>query len=602
MINLSDEIWARLPMGDLRPRFFVETYVEKLGMETPHFSQARLMNVFSSCAEALIYIDEYDIKQQNGGYILSALDEIEACLSDDPIAKSLFIEMDDIRSELFKSIRGGVFSSKNLHGLRVICKAVLSREEDYSNSLLGRLQKAIVGDADLTKANRVLNDIYKLTDLYITHLLNKGYSPTYLFNRSELFVRLKNYSGRSFGEQFDYVTGRLNSRTGAYDVYFSLRAHKPACLTAIADDPNFKFSAKLPDVISGSNLEKLKKDFSPNVVAVAKIDATDYVTASWRVKDKLDTLLDAVTALELNPKIQVSSNCVTIMRNNNTTHTKIVNINLLIGFLASEGGTYFSNADAPIRNALTKLDEQGREQLGRSLRYLRLARESVSLEQKLLNLWIAIESIFADGENSILSGVLEYVPSFYAVTGLLRRVRYLRDMLARVNIATNQSVRDKVNIKRLDNSLTDADVFRLLRDEEAAEEVFLLLGNREHLKYKIISTFGQLKNNSEIKKRIKKTETDVTRQLRRIYFLRNKITHTGRYANIRPQLITHLLDYLAVSYMAISKSASVSNQINSSSIEDLLGAYKLGVDIVIRRSNTDKELMKIEELTPSPII
>ncbi|MED5525085.1 MAG: hypothetical protein VX447_10070 [Pseudomonadota bacterium] len=117
MKYLPDEKWAKLPIADFRPRFFVETYVEKLSMNTPHFSQSRLMNLFSSCAEALAYIQEYQANEKNGGYILSALDEIDSCLSNDPVAKDFFGYMDEPRAQLFKKIRGGGLQSRPIKSL-----------------------------------------------------------------------------------------------------------------------------------------------------------------------------------------------------------------------------------------------------------------------------------------------------------------------------------------------------------------------------------------------------------------------------------------------------------------------------------------------------
>lgn len=604
MKYLPDEKWAKLPIADFRPRFFVETYIEKLSMNTPHFSQARLMNLFSSCAEALAYIQEYQVNEKNGGYILSALDEIDNCLSNDPIAKDLFGHMDEPRAQLFKKIRGGDFNLGQLNRLSVICRAILSRDEDYSTLLLAALHEALFGQVDLTQKERLTSTIYTLTGLYTTHLLNKGYSPTYLFNRAEMFTRESNYSGKSFQTQFQLITERLRSHTTSFEVYFSLRAHKPSCLLSINDDPDFLFTEAIPDFIQDSDREKLTKDFSPNVIATSLIEATDYVTASWRIKDKLDKLLDAVTALELNPKIQVSAHCVTISRNQNKVHTKTLNINLLLGFLSSEGGTYFSKTNTTIRHALTKLNDQGREQLGRSLRYLRLARESVSLEQKLLNLWISVESLFSDGDSSILSSILEYVPQIYAVSALSRRIGYLRDLLVKGKIAATPLIKNTimVGVETFSVNTTNSHIFNILRDESAAIELFNSLDQKEHLKFKLLSTFKEMKNNQAIVDRVKRSEVDVARQLRRIYFLRNKIAHTGHYANIRPQLVTHLLDYLAVCYLAISTSASKAIDNEAQSIGDLLAAYKMGADVVVSRSKASNPIGEIGELVPVPII
>jgi hypothetical protein len=603
MKYLTDEIWGKLPINDFRPRFFVETFIEKLSIKTPHFYQSRLMNVFSSCTEVLVYIDEYQTNDKNGGYIISSLAEISSCLSADPVAKDLYAYMDNPRTQLFKKISGGDFNPSQLNRLSVLCRAILSREDEYSNLLLKALAKSISGQANLEQKERILSDIYVLTGLYVTHLLNKGYSPTYLFNRSEFFTRINNYSGRSFQEQFNFVTERLRNYTTTYDVYFSLHVDGFTHLFLINDDPDFEFYEDFPGCIKEENLGKLKKEFDPNVIAKATIKATDYVTASWRIKDKFDKLIDALTALEPKLKIQVSSYCVTIQQNKKNVHTKILNINLLINFLSSEGGTYFSSSSTTIRHTLTSLNEQGKEHMSRSLRYFRLARESVSLEQKLLNLWISLESLFSDGETSILVNIEDYIPQIYAVSGLLRRVRYLKDLLVKNKIPTTQLIRENLmpGIDKFDACTTDAHIFLLLRNESAVKELFESLGEKEHLKYKCKTTYDELKDNKAIADRIKRSELDVTRQLRRIYFLRNKITHTGHFANIRPQLVMHLFDYLAVCYAAISISAEKTVQKNSHSIDDLLAAYKMGVDVVVGQSTSGK-IDKFEQLIPVPII
>lgn len=601
MKYISDDIWARLPMADFRPRFFVEAFCEKLGMNTPHFSQSRLMNIFSSCGEMLIYIDEYQTNEKNGAYLLSALDEIDSCLSYDPIAESLFSYMDEPRQTIFKRIRKGEMNAIQFNRLSLICRTFLSKEEEYSRKLLESLNESILGQTDLSQKERLTSSIYSLTGLYITYLLNRGYSPTYLYNRAELFTRYANYSGRTFQAQFEVVTERLRSHTTSYDVYFAFRSNKPHVLRSIEDDPDFNFSSNIPACIQGKDLEMLKKEFEPNVIAKATIDATDYVSASWRIKDRLDKLLDAVTALELNPRIEVSSHCVTITRNQNMVHTRTLNIDLLIGFLASEGGTYFSNSSTSIRDTLKVLDEQGKEHLGRSLRYLRLARESVSLEQKLLNLWISLESLFSDGDSAILTNIVEYVPQIYALSGLERRVCYLKDLLVHASVPATPLVRAQ-GIDRFDKRVTKNQIFSLLKNELATIELFNSLGEKEHLKFKLLNTFKELKDNSAISDRLKHSESDVTRQLRRIYFLRNKIAHTGHYANIKPQLITHLLDYVAVSYMAIATSATKATHVGLYSIGDLLAAYKMGSDVVVSRAKSQTPIVSVEQLIPSPVI
>lgn len=605
MRYLRDDVWARLSLGDFRARFFIETYIEKLSMYTPHFYQSRLMSVLSSCAEVVTYIDEYKVSDKNRGYILSGMDEFDAALGHDPISQALLEPINEPRKDLFKSVRGGDFSPGKLNRLRVVCVAILACEADYFDVLLSELTKSVIGAADLTQKDRITSRIETLTGLYTTHLLNMGYSPTYLYNRAEQFTRPNNYSGRSFEVQFKFVTERLRSHKIMFDVYFALYSNRPSTILDIKDDQDFVFYDKPPAVLQARYVEKLKKDFDVNVNVVARctIQSTDHVSAAWRVKEKLDKLLDAVTALQLNPRIRVSPHCV-VVSHLVPAATESLNIDLLIGFLTSESGTYFAGLETSIRGALRNLDEESKERLSRSLRYLRLARDSVSLEQKLLNLWISLESIFSSGEGSALIGMEDYVPQIYAVSSLRRRIRYLRDLLGRNEIPTTPAIRGTIDSSLLRFSVTTTEslIFKLVRNEALAIELFNSLGPLEHLKFGLLRVFRELGTNEAIVERLQRSQSDVMRQLRRIYFLRNKMAHSGHYGNVRAQLVTHLLDYIANCYMAITESAKHVRPGNTHSINDFLAAYKLGADAVVTKCMSKDGIDSIDQLIPVPII
>jgi len=267
MKYLKDELWGKLPINDFRPRFFVETYIEKLSIETPHFYQSHLMNVFSSCQETLVYINEYKTNGKNGSYIISSLDEIDRCLSIDTVATRLYAYMADTRILLFKKIKGGDFNPIQLNRLSVLCRAILSRENEYYEQLLKELRESLIGKINLEQIDRICKSIYMLTGLYVTYLLNKGYSPTYLFNRNEMFTRINNYpKSGSFQDQFQIVTERLRSNLTAYDVYFSLRTNKSIQLCLTHDDPDFIVYESIPDCIQEEYSLKLRKEFEPNVI------------------------------------------------------------------------------------------------------------------------------------------------------------------------------------------------------------------------------------------------------------------------------------------------------------------------------------------------
>jgi uncharacterized protein (DUF2164 family) len=601
---LSEELWNKLPILDFRARFFIEIYTEKLGMHTPHFYQSRLMNIFNGCKEALIYIDEFKSNEKNKSYVISALHEIENCWNEDPIAKQLLKHIEEARDHIFKKIQSGDFGASHLSRLRVVCNAILHFEDNYINTLSTSLHESVTGDTDLAKKGTITSDINTLTGIYITYLLNKGYSPTYLFNRSALLTRITNYGGRDFSQQLKLILDKLKNHKNSFDVYFALKSNKIQELLDIKEGSEIEFLDAIPNFISPQHASKLQKDFELNVVAKGSVESTDYVSASWRVKEKLDKVLDAVTALDLNPRIETSANCVTLYKNQQLHHAESLNIDILIRFLSSEGGTYFSNSGTSILHSLSVLNEHGRDHLGRSLRYLRLARNSISIEQKLLNLWISLESIYTDSESGILTNILEYVPQLYAVTAIGRRVCYIRDLLSENSISTPPAIKENITngADVFTKNVSESKIFELIKNKSLCTDLFNSLGNLEHLKFRLAAIHEELKDNKSISNRLKKSQVDVERQLRRIYFLRNKIAHTGHYENIRPQLITHLLDYIAVCYMAVASSAKAARPVTSHSMNDLVSAYKMGADVVMHRARSTEEIARLDDLVPVPII
>lgn len=298
---ISDDAWQKLPVADFRARFFVETYCEKLSMYTPHFYQSRLMNVFSACSEMLEYIKEYQSNDRNGAYVASSIEEIRDAWDSDPVVQEQLADLMPLRAGLLRNVQSGELGPNTLHRLKAFCRAILCRKDEYAEAIFSALNEAVIGATDLTQRGRITSQIDRLTGLYTSYLLNEGYSPTYLFNRSDLLSKEKNYGDRDFAAQFRSVTGRLQShRAVVFDVYYGLHTNKPSVLTSIVDEEEIEFLTELPADIQGSVLEKFRKNIDINVVVKAKISSTDYVSAALRTKERLDRFLDAATALEFS--------------------------------------------------------------------------------------------------------------------------------------------------------------------------------------------------------------------------------------------------------------------------------------------------------------
>ena len=147
----SDEYWATLPVADFRARFFVECYIEKLRAFTPHFYQARLMNIFSACSEMLGYVDELISSEKNLAYLVSSMKEVEACWVSDVIAQEVLVDLNRFQDVISRAVKSGNIENIGVHRLKAFCRAVISRGELYELALTDALVEAVVGSSDTTQ-------------------------------------------------------------------------------------------------------------------------------------------------------------------------------------------------------------------------------------------------------------------------------------------------------------------------------------------------------------------------------------------------------------------------------------------------------------------
>ncbi len=605
----QENIWESIPGSDWHYRFFVECFEEKLSKHTPHFYQSRLMNVFSACDEILVYIKEYLSEQRNKAYILNALNEFDSCLAGDHVARELCKGTKDLRDTVFRKIRGDNLESEQLARLSIICRQIISLANQYEVELLKQLRSGIFQSPYKdSEKGRATQSIYDLTGLYITHLTGTGHLASYLFNRLKYLKMLNNFkNGRNVEQQFEYVTDGLKSGEPLhYDVYYAMDTK--TSLYFDENNPNRigDILTNLPDELSKNNSkewDKLKQGFASDAEIryfKKSLKSNNHTNAAWRTKEELDQFFDAATALNANSKVKISPHCITVKAKG--SHVLAFNVEETIGKdLTFESGLDQSNPNLLHGTVFPKLNKQGKEHLARSLRYLRFARDTASLELKFINLWIALESLFTDGVGNIIANVTGYVPHVYAVMGLERRVSYLTNLFIDNPLPTQLAIE------------SNNQMFALLKNQDEVVKILKSETKMEHLKFRLSSTFLEFsvekkdgekkdgKENKPILDRIKRSREDVERQLRRIYFLRNKIVHTGHHSNIQPQLVTHLFSYLFVCYLAIQKSAQQVKQ-DENSLADLLIAYKMGVEIVEERAAGTNEITNYDEIIPVPVI
>ncbi|GIT99383.1 hypothetical protein [Sulfurovum sp. TSL1] len=600
MFIISDSRWNRLPISDFRGRFFVETCYELLHTETPPFHQSRLMNIISSVEEVLFSIEDFEYEVKNFSNLQNAIDELKSCFQIDFIAKEILSE--DILN------LNGVFSDiktyneatlSRLKKVKLLCNNILYKEADYSQRLTQKLQEIVIGDSvNVEQKHRLTKEIYKTTSLYITYLLSKGYSPKYLYNRTESFTRLNNYRrGRNFNEQFSNVIAKLNSRIDKYTICFALYTSHISDIDTYSEVFGVSILDDVSHLFNAGDIRKINPENEYNMYILINVETTDYVSASFEAKEIFNSIIDSFSFNDLIYNKDINDVCLTHVTINSNIYRRELDLGTLWHFVTiSPNKEYYRHLDLML-NLDTYLEKTSSEKLKRSLRYVRLSKDANSLEQKLLNLWIALESLFDNKQNTIIGNVLDYIPEVYAVNSIENRLKYILELLSKYKVTVPIDVKNKYTI--IDSIFSEdisLSVFtRLFYDEDSMVKVFDSCGEKEFLKYRLLTIYEELNNTKKIIARIKKTSLDVRRQLRRIYVIRNKLTHQAYHRDIKGQIVNHLFEYTMMCYNAIFITMKNSQEARKITIDDALLAYKLGSQNIFKHlSEIDDETTTID--------
>jgi hypothetical protein len=215
-------------------------------------------------------------------------------------------------------------------------------------------------------------------------------------------------------------------------------------------------------------------------------------------------------------------------------------------------------------------------------------------------MWIAFESMYSFGRGSIIENILRYVPRTYASFSLMRRLNYIKKLLVDNEIEVPDTLRGLVSLSngRFSEASTVGDIFEVVRSETFALDLFNSISQMEQLRFTIRKAHEVFKSNATILSRFKRSAADVDGQIRRIYAIRNKIAHTGHYGNVRPQLISHLYDYLVNSIHALHVASTVSRH-GKVPISDLFDSFSLGLDLMESRLGSDVSIRDVRDLEPS---
>lgn len=589
----KNNTWERLPIPDedYRPRFFIEIYQELLNSNTLASYQPRLMNLLSYIDEIIDLIKFYNQDERAKHYIIKSLSEFIHYLKDDKSANEIYHDEISMLENEFKYIN--VLNDINIKKIRIIMGYFLSddKKTKYWDSICNNLLESVCSEEfNKEHIRRNLDKINSSCKFFISYLLNQGMSTRYLFNRSDMFTQISNYGSRNWKEQMSNIIKKLSIKEYTHRVYFILSTDKK--LTH--DNYNINnlniynhndFIKENKQIIKRNErftkFLKQKKGKGFHYVVEFKIKSSNYDNAQLKAKNRLDVLLDAINVLY---KIEILDNSLVITENQGKQHfNTIQNISL------ERGSRFLYDHEMDLISIFNRLNRDSIEIIENSLRYYRLARESKSIEQKILNTWISIESLYVRNRNNkenIISNIIQNVPMIYNSFSIIRRVRYAKELLKSNKISIPDEIKNHLDIKNnmFDKTTTDEQVLKIITHKELFLSLVNNINGSEHLKYRLGSIMEFI-HHDKIMSKFKESEESIHNQLYRIYFMRNKISHRGHYKKINPHLLEHLTDYLILSYAALVIGSSYIHEgsLEDISISDLLSSYTLQFNKINRK-------------------
>jgi len=618
---INENMWESLPYEDFRTRFFIETFYELVHKVTPHFHQSRLLNVIAASQEVLSSIEDYKLDNKNIRNLYNSIFELKSSLQIDFVMKDMIKLYQPNLTALFQSLNN---QSKNkedqedkkrnnidytiLRELSLICKSILTFEQKYITTLTDKIiYETTSPDVELSKIGIITNNIYTLTSLYLTNLLSRNFSQKYINNQIQYLMNRNNYKTKSFNDMFQNMFNKFNNKIQPFTISFAMHSNDKEQLLRYESNA-IEIKLDVTDTFSENEIKKITEGLnSQNVFAILKIDTTDYISAAFQAKEKIDLMTDLLSFNNTLQNKDISKTClVKVQETQGSNHVFHVHMNKLSNSVTTTFTRRYSKYDKVLQKLTNRFDTESCNKFYNSLHYMRLSKDTNNIEQKLLNLWICLESLFDKNGQTIIGSIITWLPKVYAVTSVLDRVTYIFTLLKKYNIAIPSDIVVAYNLQTKDtfNKISLEEFSKVFFNEKDIEKVFESLNKKEFLKFRILSTFNELKTHKKIISRIDKTTLDIERQLKRIYVIRNKSMHRAFHGHIKGQIVNHLHEYTMMCFHAILSTLNKTDLKRQVSLDDALLAYQLGVENLYNQIDSKEEntVVTFDDLIIQPII
>ncbi|UAK75081.1 hypothetical protein [Eikenella corrodens] len=503
--------------------------------------------------EALTTIEEVEkgnIKEPN---IKHVLEELCDFFDKDTIAKKLVpIDKDEIFT-ILQNPKSNKNKIKNILGILNNCL----NDIKYKNIL----EKEIIS-LSLDPENK-FSELRRLIRSYITSLISNGYHPYFIRKQMLSFFWEgdgKIINGNNLLDFFNVFSFKQKN----YHVYSVV--DKVFLLYQEPNDtaiPWMKFHKKsqLPTIIDNNNF--LKIGDNEIFCLMEKIKDIDPYSAREYSENILKLNADLINIFHHKKKPTWKNKFMVI----DCEENKAIPIDKPLQSMLKCIDLKEQKAKIKIQNFIKSfsLEDGSFSKFINSIRLHSMALHSDSVENQILNLWVALESLVPsetkNSDESNIEHIINSIIPFLNITYLSNLIDNLVKDLIRWDMGTIRHVSKYIDgdgfKNKLINILVKEEYLNNFNDLLDKTRDFYLLKDRLIYFKDILSS--KKKINSVISAHTRRLEW----QIRRIYRTRNLIVHTGNTPNYTHSLIEHTHNYLDIVLNTLISLATPPNQINS---------------------------------------
>lgn len=514
--------------------FFAQLIDELLFDYTIDTYKVPALNSNSICYELLHAIYEVESGYLEQGAIAPILEELQYSLQKDPVIK-------EILGRHYEEYIISLNTRDPFPATKTKIEYLKNRiEKEYFQTCKTLLKKTISGQKEKEKINR-------LTRVFVTELINMGYSPRYIY-----FENLRFFFKGPFPEKIDSLK--------AIDKYFECFNGKEKEWNIIFwGNRNFGFISKF--------IEKIDVEICKTVPSLAFRDKVD----EFLKEDPpflICLIVRNVKALDAIRAREIAENKLLIVDSLVKYHVHRHDLGWKDEVLCyTTDERYYTVCKRPIPPAMKRPDrpteklsklvdetfsaiatemlaEDSLKRLLRALRLHNIALKAGSPENQILDFWSAIEILLPPSKEGksrieqIADSMTPFIAGGYAA-------KLAADLYKSVKVTGEETMKKLKKIRIGDNEVDKCmALFSIKKNEKLREELYKLFEWHPLLKNRIYFLVSKFNSTKTIANTLNAHRQRVSWQIMRIYRTRNLIIHSGKTLPYLDILVENLHSYL----------------------------------------------------------